>query len=38
MLNIFKLKKKDLKVNTIETKDKGDFIGITRHYIPANKE
>jgi hypothetical protein len=36
MLNIFKLKKKDLNVNTLD--NEGDYIRETRYYLPANKE
>jgi hypothetical protein len=36
MLNIFKLKKKNIKSNVIE--NKGDYVGRTKHYNPANKE
>lgn len=36
MLNIFKFKKKNIKSNIIE--NKGDYVGITKHNNPANKE
>jgi hypothetical protein len=36
MLNIFKFKIKNPKSYIIEKK--GDYVGITKHYIPANKE
>lgn len=36
MLNIFKLKKKNLNINTLE--NEGDYIRTTRYYLPANKE